>query len=186
MINYKYAFIFLVALVSQSCGLKVTSEISDNVLLGKWQLDYVDCFASVNDNTLVEQFQFKTSNHELLVEFDGSDFIYEVSSTADPTCSTTAYSKYSTEFDGDSVGYIDFSDITSSGSCSLDLTDTGPDTLGNITVAMAMLPSNSENIYWLYDGTNLYMELPVELVGTNEDFPGCDSNCFCRGFFNEI
>jgi hypothetical protein len=176
--SYKI-YLLVVGILISSCGLKITNEISENVFMGSWTLDYVACYNSEEENTVIEKYEFENLNHDVIFDFEGRDFSYEVASN----CTTTAHGVYSTEFDGDSKGYVEFSKIDSGSTCDLSIPDSGPNSVsGPTSVDMAILPSKSSDLFWLVDGTTMELELGTGFRGSSEN-PGCQGLCFCKGYF---
>jgi hypothetical protein len=184
MIKFSFSKIFTIILffISSSCGLKITNEISENVFVGSWTLDYVACYNSESESTIFEQYDFKSNNHDVVFQFEGRSFTYEVATASTP-CTTTAYGVYNTDFNGDSKGNVDLSSITSGSSCDISIVDSGPNSVaGPTTVNMALLPSKSLDLYWLVDGSTMELELVSGFLGSVQN-PGCQGLCFCKGFF---
>ena len=99
-------FIFLLI---NSCGLKVTNEINENVLLGSWSLDKIYCYPTVVSNSYLEDYDISgNTDLSISIDFVSPDIQYMVSTTG---CSTSATGKYNADFKGTGTGLVDIFQI---------------------------------------------------------------------------
>lgn len=173
-------FIFILLVFTQACGLKITNEIDDNVLIGSWELSNISCYNNQNESTIFEDYDM--TSHNIKFIFDGTSFSYEVNSAL---CTSTSYGRYSTNFNGTSTGELDLINIISSGTCDVTQSDDGPNSVGVTTITTEVLPSTSDDLFWLVNGDSLEFEFGTGFRGSSNN-PGCQGLCFCKGFYTKI
>ena len=169
----------LLLFLLSSCGLKVTNEIDENVLIGTWELEGLTCFDSEDKNVELESYDVDAVA-DVSIIFAGNKITYEVVST----CTTSAVGQYRTDFNGDSLGEVDFFDLITGSTCDVDIADIGPNTVGTISVNLALLQSRSNALDWIVDGDSLELELGTLFVGSTA-VTGCLSNCYCVGSYSQ-
>lgn len=167
--------------------MKVTNEIDDNILLGKWELDILTCYKTNNPNVFIERYQIKDEpNLDVVIEFIGSEISYTVEDTG---CTTSATGFYATEFDGSASGVLDFRRVLSAGTCNVTVPFVGNGAPGaNGSIKFALLGTTSTNLDWeMNDNTFTRMKLDffTSFLGSN-DGGYCAEECFCIGTFDKI
>lgn len=176
----KKLYLFVTFFLIQSCGLKITEHIDENVLLGTWELQHISCGSSFSTTT--EKERFRVDNvAEIILTFEGSKITYASSGT----CTTSSTGMYSTDFNGTSTGVLDIiSVITGGTTCSESFTDIGSSAVGTVTVTTTLDGIDSKSLDWLVTNDKDILELKYfqsfEGSATSET---CNSECFCKGIF---
>ncbi len=173
--------IFLVTILT-ACGLKVTSKINDNVLLGKWSLYRISCFLDSAEQTVIENYEIDTVAN-IVLTFENSSFNY----TAAGACSTSSNGYYITDFNGTSTGVLDFSDILTGGtSCTEDVVDSGSNLVGTTTIPTTLIDLYGTDIAWLVTNDRVTMQLDyfTDFKGSNHT-SGCASICHCKAYLEK-
>lgn len=176
--NYRVlSFIFLFF----SCGLKVTNEINENVLLGTWQLERIKCYGPTSSVIALEDYII-TGEADVVIEFFSNRFEYNASSEVGAGCSTSGIANYKTSFDGDGDDDLSFSKLTNSGNCSVDIVDVE----SGLTVNIPLLVDSevNEDLSWRRQKQILDFQLMTSFVGSNEG--ECKQQCTCIGKYNKI
>lgn len=180
LVKLKFSFVFLFFL--SSCGLKVSQEVSDNVLLGEWSLDKVQCGDEFDLTVETELYYFESNSIDVGLTFDGSRLSYK--SIGD--CTTTSTGIYKTDFNGTSKGVVDFYDIITGGTTCFETINeikTGTDQ----SVRTTLDGTFSEDMDWKVseDRSTLYLTYPNGLEGSSET-TGCALSCYCRAKFDRV
>lgn len=173
---------FLIFLTLTGCGLKIRSEVDDNILLGTWNLNRITCIENETSETELEKYVFEGVVGVTIVFSDS-----RVAYTAAGACSTSTNGLYSTNFNGTSTGVLDITDVETAGvTCAESITDTGLNTVGNITITTSLIATYSKNLNWLI--TNERDILVLEYYGDfqgSSDAETCSGNCYCKGIFTK-
>lgn len=171
----------LLLFLFSACGLRESRNLSVNVFLGSWELDYISCFASKDSVTELERYEFTTSA-EVTMTFSGINFQY---TSKGSTCTTSAAGSYSTDFNGTNVGVVDlYNVLNGDATCSESIVDSGTSTVGAQTIPMTLTAPYSSDLYWSYSSASetLSIEYFAKFGGSIESVT-CSSNCFCSAVF---
>lgn len=178
----KKTFLFLFILSLTGCGLKIKSEVDDNILLGTWNLNRITCAKDEASEAELEKYIFDGAVAVTIVFSDS-----RVAYTAAGVCSTSTNGLYSTNFNGTSTGVLDITDVETAGvTCTESITDTGLSTVGNITITTSLIATYSKSLNWLI--TNERDILVLEYYGNfqgSTDARTCSGNCYCKGIFTK-
>lgn len=179
--------IFLLFLFT-SCGLRVTNYVDDNILVGSWQMNEVICY-DINREFEIEIYALDSSTTTAQLDFGASDFSYSLSSSG---CNTSAVGRYSTEFEGDSEDVMDMGSVTVSGeSCEVDITDSGTNTVGTVSIDFDLFAPSALGLSWFIEelasgSTNLTLDLFTLFEGSS-DGDGCGGQtCICTAVYSKI
>ncbi len=168
-------------LTTFGCGLKVTSEVYDNLLFANWDLTKIECYQTATRSNLLEEYPIDANTEATLNFKSNSEFTYEVHGS----CTTNAYGRYSSDFDGDDNDTVTLFKVVTGNTCEIDITDNGASKVGVTSVDFTLLESLSSDLYWkVTDGTTLNIKLPTNFTGSNESTV-CAEKCFCYGVFTQ-
>lgn len=160
-----------------SCGLKITNFIEENVLAGSWEMKEINCYNSSRTDILEKYVLPSDVSSEM--QFDANDFNYSLTSD---TCSTSAVGDYETTFDGDLEDRMDFGSVLSGENCQIDITDTGPSTIGLTTIPFDLYAPAAKDLFWELDDANdtevLELEIFTNFNGST-NVNGCAGECIC-------
>lgn len=169
-----------------SCGLKITTEVEENLLIGSWELEEIKCYKGIVSNSYVERYEMDSvSDLEVTLKIEGQDVQYTVTSD---TCTTSATALYSTKFDGTKSGKVDFVKVISGSTCNYTMAFTG--SLGNGTdgtIRFAMLSNYSEDLDWEIseDRQTLTLDFFTDFKGSDST-SFCSEVCYCTGVYGKI
>lgn len=169
-------------MITQSCGLKITTEIDDNVLLGTWKLTRLRCFRPVISTSFLEDYiisSYPTQVQATLV-FEGGDIQYTVAGD----CTTSATGTYTADFNGTGKGKVDIIKVLSATACSLNLPFSGNGgTGGNGDVKFSLLSTYSSDLDWSIseDRNTLELDFFTDFKGSTGVVNFCEGDCNCIG-----
>ena len=182
--KYNFLLTFTFALFFSSCGLRISQEVDDNVLLGAWELIEIRCAETYDSTTNIEIYNSVADLRHILTFSTGSKITY--SSTGD-NCSTSATGTYLTDFNGSRKGSVDLIDIiTGSDTCFEDFVDSGTADVGTQSILMSLDGSFSTGLEWTVtnDESTLKIQLFNGYVGSNSVI-GCGETCVCSGIYTK-
>lgn len=170
-----------------SCGLKITSQVNENVLNGSWQMDSIECFTNLTTEALPREVYTLSGvvDIDATLIIDASNVNYLV--TTD-NCTSSATASLKTVFDNDLQDTLDFKNILSAGTCNESLSFGVPSGgFGMGTVKFTMLSIDSKDLSWEVnsDKDELTLQLFTGFTGSNTA-GFCDENCTCYANFSEI
>ena len=170
-----------------SCGLRITNYVDENVLIGSWSMQRIICYNNSLDEIIIEQYEL-TSDIDAQLNFDGSDFSYSMRRSGD--CSTSAIATYVTNFEGDSRDVLDLKDVISGEVCDQSLNDSGPNSVGSVSVAFDLFAPEARDLYWEIEGSGddsvLKLEMFTTFAGSSES-SGCGGQlCRCVASYDKI
>ncbi len=165
-----------------SCGLKITEEVDENVLIGTWTLDSISCGSTFSTTTEKERF-IVTGTSTVTLTIEGNKITYASSGA----CTTSSTALYSTNFNGSSTGVLDITDVLTGGTtCSESLTDTGQNSVGTLSVPTTMDGTFSKSLNWLVTNGRDIFELKyyANFNGSGVSV-SCNDECICKGIFKK-
>ncbi len=169
-----------------SCGLKITNYVSDNVLYGQWEMNSIVCWDTTRTSELEEYALPDGTSAQ--IDFGATDFNYSLTSS---DCSTSAYGRYSTEFEGDNEDYVTFGSVVSGEACEIDIVDSGAADAGTTSVKFDLYAPNAKDMLWTIEelesgSTVLTLDFFTTFEGSSET-SGCgNAGCVCVAEFTKI
>jgi len=176
--NLKNLVIFLI--VFSGCGLRITNEQGENIFLGSWKLESIICYENTERSAIIEKYN-TDSVVDIVLKFSGNIFEY----SANGSCTTSAYGRYKTEFNGDAIDYMDLFNMITGSTCDISMTDAGPNLVGTFPVSFTVLPIEATNLYWIYNPPSLELQFPTSFKGSSS-VGGCNGVCVCMGDYTKI
>lgn len=181
----KHVLFITLFLFSQSCGLKITTEVDENLLLGTWELEEIKCYLPVTSNSYVERYEMDSvSDLKVTLQFEGQNVQYTVASD---TCTTSATATYATDFNGTGNGKVDLVKVISGSTCDYTMNFTGNGGGGTTgVIKFALLSTYSSDLDWVVstDKTLLYLDFFTDFKGSSE-VNYCDEGCTCVGTYQK-
>ena len=178
----KLILLLIFLFTNSACGLKITEEVDDNILLGTWNLTAISCLSSAESTIELERYVFP-STIQVKIIFSGSKITY----SAVGTCSTSSVGLYSTNFNGTSTGMLDIINVITGGiTCSETLTDSGLGTVGDQSITTTLDGNYSQGLNWLITNERDTLELSY-YTGYNgsSTVTTCEGNCYCKAIFRK-
>jgi hypothetical protein len=178
----KYILLIFIFTMS-ACGLKITEEVDENVLLGTWELATIICYES-EENLLEMERYVIPSSLAIHIEFNGSKVRYSASGAS---CATSSIGLYSTNFNGTSTGVLDITDVVTGGeTCYETITDSGLGTVGDVNVTTNLDGHYSKNLNWLITNERDILDLTYysNFRGSANSLT-CEEECYCKSVFRK-
>ena len=183
----KKNYLIFLLMFLYSCGLKITTEVDDNVLLGSWELSRVKCYLPTTATSYVEDYDFDSDNTlTVTIDFVNSNIQYMVSTNS---CSTSATGVYSADFNGTGKGLVTLSKIVlgATTTCDVDVPFVG-NGAGNGTgsVKLTMNSNFSSDLNWQIsdDRKTLTLDMYTGFNGSAESL-FCATGCNCQGTYSK-
>jgi len=185
----KYFVSFSVFLLLSSCGLKVTNEIDDNVLLGSWKLDSIQCFQPNDNQNFVESYDISVDESlDITIDFISSSIQYMVSSDRNMSddCSTSSTAMYKADFNGTGAGLVDIYQVVlgSIEKCKIEVPFTGNGGGGGTgSINLTMNSNYSRDLNWSIsdDRETLILDFFTDFKGSDSSY--CNGLCNCKGTY---
>lgn len=166
--------------IFNSCGLKITENVDDNVLLGTWSLNAISCYSSKESTIEIERYSIPNSLN-ITLTFSGNKATYAASGV----CTTSSVGLYSTNFNGTSTGILDIIDVLTGGeTCEEDLEDSGVSSVGTHSISTTLDGTYSTNLEWLVTNERDILELTyfTGFRGSANE-TACGATCYCKAQF---
>ena len=178
----KYWPVFII-FFQLSCGLKITEEVNDNVLLGTWEAYRISCISGTDGVTELERYEISSITLAINLVLDGSNMNYSASGV----CSTSSYGNYVTSFNGTGTGIVDFNDVVSGGlTCTEILSDSSANNVGAINIPTTFLDINGKNISWEVTENDSVLILSHYANFKGSSTPSvCNNSCLCNVYFSK-
>ena len=90
-----------------------------------------------------------------------------------------------TDFDGTNLGVVSFYNVITGGeTCSEDIIDNGPSTVGSVTIPTTFVSINASDLSWTYSEEQEILEIEyyADFNGSNESAT-CNGACYCSAIF---
>lgn len=144
----------------------------------------IECYYPDLRGTKKEIFQ-KNANDIIELIFDGGVFKYSVSeNNGSGTCNTTAYGSYGLDYSSADDGEINYSSITNSAACSINMQEVTIPTNSNIPFGFISASTYTNGMDWKVASGVLLIELSTGFKGSSVSL-FCNSSCVCFGKYSK-
>ncbi|MBD66742.1 MAG: hypothetical protein CME62_16160 [Halobacteriovoraceae bacterium] len=180
----KTIFLLLLIVSATSCGLKITTEVNENLLNGQWQLENIFCFTPDNSTNFKERYDFSDSSDvQVVMDLGNGDMQYDMTSS---DCTTTAHGNFVTDYEDDFSDELDFFNVVSGSTCDIDVNFVGDDGNGVGTVKFALLASESKQLTWEVNEDKDYLSLDFYTGFQGSNLGSyCGNACNCEARFSK-
>lgn len=168
----------LLLFILTSCGLKITKEVNENVLIGSWELEEMKCY-KVSETVPVEEYIF-INQGDFVIKFDSASYNYNVSTGS---CVTSSIGQYGSSSNGVAIGKLDLVNVLNSDQCSIDLLEING--AGTVTISLVVDQQNSKSREWQRINDDLRLQFFSSFNGSPIGSK-CNTECKCFGLFKRI
>ena len=156
-----------------SCGIRANSETYDNIFVGQWRLNRVDCYR----NGINYETYFLNQDPNVIVQFRFENKTFVYTATDGSQCNLNMNGQYSTQFSSQSEGTARLFNLVGTSTCNIVL-DEGAGVANNELVPFALLEIFSSNLSFDFNSNSVEVDFPTNYDGSaTAGF--CENACTC-------
>lgn len=166
--------ILILLFILSSCGLRLTKEVDKNLLLGKWEMEFIKCYKTKFEESELEKYRL---TGEVSGEIEFTDGKINYSAKGD-TCTTSSTGDYKVTYSAQNVGVVEIQNPVVGGKCAESVVDSRSTQAHSIDFDMDT--SIAKSLAWKILDTNyLVIDFFTKFKGSSlSNF--CLNSCHCR------